>query len=104
MLESRVYSGAAPKRVAAFPTTSNPFAWRGLVEGSSSYTMFDLNIESDFDPTEGREFYPSDRDDVIRVVSAIPAFRDFLAFSQYPFWSTGPTSEPEGGLLVELYD
>ena len=38
------------------------------------------------------------------VQSALRPFRDFLAFAQYPFWSVTPASEPEGGLVVELYD
>src|SRR5260370_39485336 len=33
ILDSRIYAGSPPGRVAAFPDTFNPFAWRGLVDG-----------------------------------------------------------------------
>src|SRR5262249_14191940 len=33
ILDSRIYSGAAPRRVAAFPDTVNPLRWHGLIEG-----------------------------------------------------------------------
>ena len=54
ILDSRIYNGAPPRRVAAFPSPYNPFAWRGLVEGDSFYSLIDFNILEIFDPTDRR--------------------------------------------------
>src|ERR1022692_2876889 len=40
-LDSRIYAGAAPQRVAALPGAVNPLAWRGLVETREFYSVVD---------------------------------------------------------------
>ena len=44
IIDSRIYDGSPPRRVAAFPSAYNPFAWRGLVEGASFYSLVDVNV------------------------------------------------------------
>ena len=52
-LDSRIYSGAASQRTAAFPT-GNILQWRGLVETGDAFHFEDVNLLTEFDPTTGR--------------------------------------------------
>jgi inner membrane protein len=104
VLDSRVYEGSPPLRVAAFPTGSNPVAWRGWVETRDAFKEYPVNLRSDFDPGSGSTFYKPDATDAIAAARSTPAFRVFLGFNQYPRWSVTPLPEPEGGKRVELRD
>ena len=104
ILDSIIYEGAAPRRVAAFPDAFNPFAWRGLVEGSSFYAILHLNVREPFDPTAGAIFYQPDNAAAIRRAEATEDFRAFLDFSQFPAWTLTPVSDPPGGLRVQVTD
>jgi inner membrane protein len=104
VLDSRIYSGAPARRIAAFPDAVNPFRWRGLVEGEASYTLFDFNIRSEFDPTAGAVFHQAGNSVAIRKAESEEPFQDFLRFSQYPLWTAIPVSEPQNGLQIQLSD
>jgi len=103
-LDSRIYDGSPPRRVAAFPSAYNPFAWKGLVEGPTFYSVMDLNILDIFDPTDRRVFYFPDQSDAVNIARQTEVFRGFLAFSQFPVWTVTPLSEPANGFRVELSD
>ena len=104
IIDSRIYDGSPPRRVAAFPSAYNPFAWRGLVEGASFYSLVDVNVLEIFDPTDRRVFYFPEEGDAIRVARQTEVFRDFLAFSQFPVWTVTPVSEPANGFRIEVSD
>jgi inner membrane protein len=104
VLESRVYEGSSPLRVGAFPTGSNPVAWRGWVETRDAFKEYPVNLRSDFDPASGSTFYKPDAVDAIAAAQSTSAFRVFLGFNQYPRWSVTPLPEPNGGKRVELRD
>jgi inner membrane protein len=104
ILDSRTYEGAPPLRVAAFPHTFNPFAWRGLVEGPGFSETFNLNVTEPFDPTAGTIFYLPDAEAAIRAASSSEPFRGFLEFSQFPVWTVTPLSEPPNGVRVQATD
>lgn len=104
ILDSRIYAGSPPRRVAAFPNVFHPLQWRGLVAGQSFYVLFNLNPEEEFDPTAGTFFYQSQESDAIRAAAGTEAFQGFLTFAQYPLWTTTPISDPPGGVRVELLD
>jgi inner membrane protein len=103
-LDSRIYSGAPARRVAAFPDAVNPFRWRGLVEGESSYTLFDFNIRGEFDPTAGVVFHQAIDSAAVRKAAAQGEFQRFLQFSQYPLWAAVPVSDPPDGVRIQLSD
>src|SRR5206468_11237100 len=93
-----------PRRVAAFPDAISPFAWRGLVQSASSYTLFNLNVREPFDPMLGASFYQPDDIAIIRLVSQTEPFRVFLDFSQYPVWTITPELDSPGHLRVQMTD
>lgn len=104
MLNSRIYDGSVPVRVAAFPEGSNPVAWRGWVETPTFFKQINVNTIGEFDPGAGATFYKPDNPAAIAAAKATPVFRTFLGFDQYPRWTVTPVAEPEGGNRVELLD
>ncbi len=108
VLDSRLYEGTAPARVAALPGFANPFTWRGLVETNEFYSIQDVNLLGRFDPTSGRLLYkPEPRPEEAAAAAAArrtDAFRVFLEFSQYPYWRFTPADRPEGAIRVEVSD
>jgi hypothetical protein len=104
VLDSRLYEGGAPLRVAALPSAANPLDWRGLVETDYSYSVHQLNLLHEFDPAAGVIFHKPDAGPAIDVARATGTFRDFLRFSQYPMFRVLPLADPEGGKRVEVVD
>src|ERR1039457_1517605 len=104
VLDSRIYDGSPPSRVAAFPTGSNPVAWHGWVETPEAFKQYPVNLRGEFDPASGTTFYKPDASDAIAAARSTSAFRVFLGFNQYPRWALTPLPEPEGGKRVELRD
>lgn len=104
ILNSRVYDGSVPLRVAAFGSTSNPLVWRGWVETPALFKEYTLNVASDFDPGAGATFYKPDPSPAIAAARATYEFRTFLDFDLYPRWSITPVPDPEGATRVELHD
>ena len=104
MLESRIYNGSAPRRVAAL-ASENPFHWRGLVETPDSYIIQDINLAGDFDPTAaGHPYYKPEPSPAFDAARRTEVFQEFMRFSQYPFWQLTPSGEIDGGTRVEAMD
>lgn len=105
VLDSRLYDGAAPVRVAAMPDAVNPFAWRGLVETDGTYRLYNVNLLGDFDPFSGRVLHrptPGGRERAaLDAISGTTAFRAFQGFARYPMWSFTPEGD---NLRVDAWD
>jgi inner membrane protein len=104
VLDSRLYDGEPPRRVAAFPTIFNPFLWRGLVETAGAYRLIEVNLLGEFDPAAGRVVWKADPGPARERASATAPFRTFLWFARYPLWSVVPLDEPEGARKVQVLD
>ncbi|MGA3039952.1 MAG: metal-dependent hydrolase [Bryobacteraceae bacterium] len=103
-LDSRIYSGIAPQRVAALPGPVNPLAWRGLVETREFYGVVDFRLQEEFDPSRAIVFYKADPSAAILAANNSPEFREFLAFSQFPLERSIPSAGPEAATRVEAMD
>ena len=103
-LESRVYAGAAPSRVAAGPGPVSLFEWRGIAETSELVTIVSVNLLGEFDPAAGRRFYKPEPSPAMEAARHTPVFEEFLRFSQYPFWQVMPSEQAEGAMRVEAMD
>jgi len=103
ILESRIYSGAAPRRVAAFPT-ANIWGWRGLAETGDAFNFQDVNLLGEFDPTTGRVFYKPEPSPALEAARRNPIFQQYLQFAQFPYWQLTPADDPEGATRVEAMD
>jgi inner membrane protein len=108
VLDSRVYDGSAPTRVAAMPDSFNPFRWRGIVETAPAYSVHEVNLLGDFDPGAGRILYkpePGPRESSAAAAARqTEAFRVFLNFSQYPYWRFSPAPDLDEGIRVDAMD
>ena len=102
--DARLYGGAAPLRVAAFPDAVNPWRFRGVVETREAYRVFDLRLGSEFDPEGGQTFYKAESSRALEAARATKTFQEFLGFSLYPLWRVTPVAEPENGVEVQAMD
>jgi inner membrane protein len=103
-LDSRIYAGAAPQRVAALPGPVNPLVWRGLVETTAFYNVLNLDLLEEFDPSRGAIFYKAEPSSAIKAANDSPEFRDFFKFSQFPLERTMPLPDMEDAVRVEALD
>jgi inner membrane protein len=105
-LNARVYQGAAPIRVAAFPIGEvNPFEWSGWVERPELVMHFSMNLLGEFDPTAPqRTIYKAAEGPALDAARQAYVVRKFLEFAQYPLWQVTPIADPEGGHRVEVRD
>lgn len=105
VLDSRTYNGSDPLRVAAFPHSSSPFEWSGVVETESAWHVYGMNAAiGQFDPADGRTLYKPQKTAAIAAAENTPAFREFQQFAQFPLWQTTPSAEIENGTQVDLID
>jgi inner membrane protein len=104
MLDSRIYGGAAPLRVAALPGLGNPLVWRGLAETREFYSVQEFSLLEEFDPSRGATFYKADPGPTTAAANRTAVFRDFFNFAQFPLEQTTPAREPEGATRVEAMD
>ncbi len=91
-LDSRLYDGETPIRVAAMPNPVSPFTWQGVVETPSAYHTVPLSSLTDFDPTSGRTFYKGDWRPSFDVVSKTEPFRYLRYYARFPLWRSEPAT------------
>jgi inner membrane protein len=104
-LNSRVYQGGPPVRVAAFPISAgDPFQWAGWVERPEFVMRFSLNLLAEFDPTNGAVIYKPQPGPVLDAARRAFMVRKFLEFAQYPLWQVTPAADPEGARRVDVRD
>jgi inner membrane protein len=104
VLDSRIYAGAPPLRVAALPNPANPLLWRGVVETSEFYALADVNLAGDFDPTRAVILHKPEPSPALDAARRTDTFREFLSFARFPAWRVLPSGEIENGRLVEAFD
>jgi inner membrane protein len=105
VLDSRMYQGEVPVRVAAIPSLANPFRWTGLVEGKQFIERHpELDLLEEFNPSAGVIYYKPEPGPEIDRARQTVLFRAFLDFAQWPLWRVTPLTGPEGGVTVELTD
>lgn len=103
-LNSRTYAGAAPRQVAAFPDVFWPLRWRGLIVQPEEYGLAPVDLLREFNPF-ATEYLQRDGASAFTEAAARSApFQGFLQFAQFPYWTTSPAPDPEGAVLVKLYD
>lgn len=100
-VDSRQYSGLAPRRTGAFPQ-ANPLAWTGIAELSNSYVMLPVDLRNEFRPEDGTTFYKAERTPAVDAALVTLPFQRFLEFVQYPIWVTEPL--PDKSTRVMLVD
>ena len=103
LLRSRDYHGQPPQNAGAFASSSNPFAWRGLV--STPVAIEELNVSmlpgAVFDPDRAISHYKPDQSAAIAAAQNTGDGKEFLSYARFPL----ATSEPlDTGFDVTLRD
>jgi inner membrane protein len=102
-LDSRLYEGADPVRVSAYPRWLNPFEWYGVVETRDFFaTMSVDSLIPEADP-EGRMQIRQKPEETPVTLAAkrSEVGRVYLDWAQYPVVETEPI---ESGYIVRFWD
>lgn len=105
-LDSRVYQGAEPLKVSAFPYPINPFKWHGVVETETFYQT--LPMDSRDPDAENDELantrYKAVESPVIKAARESDLGRVYLDWAQYPLLEVEPLDGGKAGYMVRFYD
>jgi inner membrane protein len=96
LLNARVYAGATPLRVAAFPDPSSPLDWRGIVDTDDAVDEIAVPVLSaePIDPDTARRHFKPAESEVLERARRSPSAQAFLAFARFPLAAVERT--PEG--------
>ena len=85
-LESRTYRGESPRQAAAFPESSSPFRWHGIVE--TAIALHEVEIEvgpaASFDADSAITSYKPEPSPALDAARDTPAARRFLQAARFP--------------------
>jgi membrane-bound metal-dependent hydrolase YbcI (DUF457 family) len=103
LLLSREYHGRGPRSAGAFPTSSSPFDWRGLVvtDNSIEELRVPLGPGADFDPDRSLTHFKPDDSPALDAGEKTAAAKVFLAYTRFPL---AAVSGLEDGYRFELRD
>jgi inner membrane protein len=101
VMGAHVYNGSIARQITAIPSRSNPFRWRGIVEGDGFVSVVPVDLTADFDPGTGRIAYTAPESPAIDAARRTLAFQGFERFSQLPFWKSTLLAD---GTSVEMID
>jgi inner membrane protein len=88
VMSARLFNGKPAIGLAAIPSRWTPFQWRGIAQGDGYVVDVPVDLNTEFDPSEGRIDYSSPPD--ATALKTRP-FEVFSRFDQLPFWKTTPT-------------
>jgi inner membrane protein len=83
VMGARLYNGKQAIRLSAIPNRWTPVQWRGVAEGDGYVVNVPVDLNKEFDPTEGRIDYASPPNEA--ALKTRP-FQVFSGFVQLPFW------------------
>jgi inner membrane protein len=105
-LQSRLYQGAEPIRVSAYPYWINPFKWAGVVETRDFF--MNMNVDSltpDVDPDNRAQIrYKPEETPVTIAAKKSRLGRVYLNWAVYPFTETERLESPRTGYIVRFAD
>src|SRR5579875_1084727 len=104
-LNSFLYHGAAPLRVAAYPYMINPFRWHGVVETADFFETAPVNSRlPDVDSQQGIIYYKPPETGVTRAAKASYFGHVYLDWAVFPYVQEYKLEDDAGDCLVEFQD
>ena len=105
-LESRIYQGADPIRVSAFPYWVNPFRWYGVVETPAFFAMMDVNSPApEVDPQGQMQIrYKPEETPVTLAAKKTYLGRVYLDWARYPITETEEVDSGPVAYVVRFRD
>lgn len=102
LLDSHTYGQENPRRLGAYPSPANPFAWTGVVETYSGVHVLPASaLENDISLNESRVFRYAEISPPLEAAMKTRTARIFLRFAQFPW---GQAQERDDGYEVLLRD
>ncbi|MFZ0821127.1 MAG: metal-dependent hydrolase [Candidatus Acidiferrales bacterium] len=102
MLNSRLYRGDPPITMGAFPDSTSPFKWYGVVVTENALIRVDVPIlGSQFDPESGRPYFKPEPSAALEAARATPTASLFLSFARFP---RAHIEQTDAGYHVEITD
>jgi len=99
VMGARLYNGKQATSLSAIPNRWTPFKWRGVAEGDGYVVDVPVDLNTEFDPSEGRIDYTSPPNEA--AMKTRP-FEVFSRFDQLPFWKI--EKRADGATEVQLID
>ncbi len=99
VMGARLYNGKPANRLSAIPIRWTPFQWRGVAEGDGYVVDVPVDLNTEFDPSDGRIDYASP---VSEAAMKTRPFEVFSRFDQVPFWKVEKLAD--GTSEVQLID
>jgi membrane-bound metal-dependent hydrolase YbcI (DUF457 family) len=86
VLDSRTYHGELPRRVAAFPVSTSPLSWKGIVETESALHEITVSIGqgSSFNPDASVTIHKPEASSVLDAARKDPLAIAFLKVARFP--------------------
>jgi len=104
-MNSFLYHGAEPLRLAAYPYMINPFRWHGVVETQDFLETVPVNsLAPDVDSDSGILYYKPAMTDILRAADASYMGRVYLDWAVFPYVREGNVGDENGEHLVEFQD
>ena len=103
ILDSRTYHGELPRRVAAFPISTSPFAWNSILETESALHEITVSVaqSSSFNPDAGVTIHKPEASPILDAARNDPLAIAFLSVARFP---KATIEKTETGYQVELRD
>ena len=102
-LEARTIAGEMPRRAGAFPDSTSPFLWHGVVETQSSLNVLDLRSAGGdvTDASSVTTLHKPDPSPMLAAAQKSPAAIAFVKFARFPKATVENETE---GYSVEIHD
>jgi inner membrane protein len=103
LIAAREYHGEASNAVAAFPQSSSPLAWSGVVDTDDTIDEVEVPLAPGavFDPESARVFYKAEPSPALDAARRSDVAIAFLAFAQFPLARVQPSGD---GYRIVLRD
>jgi membrane-bound metal-dependent hydrolase YbcI (DUF457 family) len=103
LLLSREYHGRTPLAAGAFPASSTPFRWRGVVGTEDTIEEAEVSLlpGSEFDPDRTRTLFKPEPSAALDAGQRTSAAAKYLAYARFPF---AGIAESDEGYRFELRD
>lgn len=104
-MQARLYAGAVPVRMSAYPYPANPFKWMGVVETRNFFqTMHVDSLAPDVDPdNEAKTYYKPEETPVTVAAKKSYLGRVYLDWAHYPLTEIEKLESPPG-YMVRFFD
>jgi inner membrane protein len=103
LLAAREYHGEAPNAVAAYPQSSSPLSWSGVVDTDDTMDEVEVSLApgAAFDPESARVFYKAEPSPALDAAQRSDVAIAFLAFARFPLARVQPSGD---GYRIVLSD